>query len=264
MSIVNEIYFEKDYNIHSISTGVENLSYMIEQIRNRNNIIFNFADFGTRRRFSREWHDYVVGRLAVETGNCFIGTSNLFFAMKHAVNPIGTMAHEWLMGCQGLTELKDFQKFALQTWVNEYRGDLGIALSDTVGVDCFLTDFDMYFSKLFDGARHDSGDPYVWCNKLIKHYKSMNINPLGKCAVFSDGLSVISALEINDMFCRIINCSFGIGTSLTNSLGVKPIQIVMKLVKVNGKPVAKISDSPGKQMCEDKLFLAKLRETFSL
>jgi nicotinate phosphoribosyltransferase len=217
---------------------------------------FNFADFGTRRRASYLWQEEVLKYLI---GNCegsLVGTSNTHFAMKLGIKPIGTMAHEFFQAHQQLgPRLVDSQKVALQCWADEYRGDLGIALSDTMGFDKFLKDFDRFFSLLFNGCRQDSGDPILWTEKLIAHYKEMRIDPRTKSAIYSDGLTFESAVDIFARFNDQIQISFGIGTHLTNDCGFVAPQVVIKMVQCNRKPVAKISDSQAKGMCEDPEFL---------
>jgi nicotinate phosphoribosyltransferase len=217
---------------------------------------FNFADFGTRRRASYLWQEEVLKYL---NGNCagsLVGTSNIHFAMKLGIKPIGTMAHEFFQAHQQLgPRLVDSQKVALQCWADEYRGDLGIALSDTMGFDKFLKDFDRFFSLLFNGCRQDSGDPILWTEKLIAHYKEMRIDPRTKSAIYSDGLTLESAVDIFARFNDQIQTSFGIGTHLTNDCGFIAPQVVIKMVQCNRKPVAKISDSQDKGMCEDPEFL---------
>jgi nicotinate phosphoribosyltransferase len=217
---------------------------------------FNFADFGTRRRASYLWQEEVLKYL---NGNCagsLVGTSNIHFAMKLGIKPIGTMAHEFFQAHQQLgPRLVDSQKVALQCWADEYRGDLGIALSDTMGFDKFLIDFDRFFSLLFNGCRQDSGDPILWTEKLIAHYKEMRIDPRTKSAIYSDGLTLESAVDIFARFNDQIQTSFGICTHLTNDCGFIAPQVVIKMVQCNRKPVAKISDSQDKGMCEDPEFL---------
>jgi nicotinate phosphoribosyltransferase len=150
----------------------------------------------------------------------------------------------------------------LENWVQEYRGKLGIALSDTIGIDAFLRDFDLYFAKLFDGLRQDSGDPYEWTEKIIHHYKKLGIEPMTKTAVYSDGLTFEKSLDLYHKFKDEIKTSFGIGTYLTNDTPMKAPQIVIKMTKCNGKPVAKVSDSPGKSMCPDGDYVEYLRQQF--
>jgi len=179
--------------------------------------------------------------------------------------PIGTMAHEYLQSYQATgVRLRDHQKAALEDWVQEYRGDLGVALTDVVGMDAFLADFDLYFVKLFDGLRHDSGDPYVWGEKALAHYAKLRIDAHTKRLVFSDGLDVPAALALYRHFADRTQLGFGIGTNLSNDMGLTPLHIVMKLTRCNGQPVAKLSDSPGKTMCDDQTFLAYLRQVFSI
>jgi len=227
-------------------------------------INYLFADFGTRRRFSKAYHYLVLEKLIKMVPKNLVGTSNVELAKKFGIKPIGTMAHEWLQAHQALARVVDSQKAALEVWAKEYRGDLGIALSDVVGFKAFLNDFDKYFAKLFDGCRQDSGDPIWWGEELINHYESLGIDPLTKSAVFSDGLDFKKANDIQNHFENRIKTSFGIGTFLTNNCGFKPLQIVLKMIECNGKPVAKVSDSPGKGMCSDSSYLTYLKQTFNL
>lgn len=262
LSIINEIYFrhlttdlQKSYEI-----GTINLFNKIELIKNKIN--FYFSDFGTRRRYSKEWHEFVIKTLK-ERCPQFTGTSNVYFAMKYNLVPIGTMAHEYLQACQALgPRLRDSQKFALEKWVQEYRGDLGIALTDVIGIDAFLKDFDLYFCKLFDGVRHDSGDPFEWGDKILEHYSKMKINPKTKNFVFSDGLTFNKAIDLNHYFKDKVNTFFGIGTNLTNDVGYEPLNIVLKITKCNGQDVAKLSDSPGKTMCMNTTYIDYLKSIF--
>jgi nicotinate phosphoribosyltransferase len=206
-----------------------------------------------------------VRTFADELPEIFKGTSNVYLARQYGLAAIGTMAHEYLQTFQAVgVQLRNFQKAALEAWVQEYRGDLGIALTDVVGMDAFLADFDLYFAKLFDGLRHDSGDPIEWGEKALSHYEKLRIPALSKRLVFSDGLDLPKALEIWRHFADRVQCGFGIGTHLTNDVGLAPLNIVMKLVECNGQPVAKLSDSPGKTMCTDETFLAYLRQVFKL
>lgn len=227
---------------------------------------FKLADYGTRRRFSYEAQHSVVDILAKEFPGNFVGTSNVHLAQKFNIRPLGTMAHEWIMAHQQLGfRLKDCQIAALDCWVREYRGLLGIALTDCITMDAFLKDFDLYFAKLFDGLRHDSGDPIVWAEKAIAHYKSLGIDPRTKTLVFSDGLNFPKALSIFRQLRDRINVSFGIGTNLTCDIdGVSPTNMVIKMVSCNGQPVAKISDSPGKTQCRDASFVSYLKHVFNV
>jgi len=224
-----------------------------------------FFDFGTRRRATRDWHEEVVTSLAAEVPEFFKGTSNVDMARRHNLVPIGTMAHEYLQAHQAFGyRLRDFQKMALENWVREYRGDLGIALTDVINMNAFLADFDLYFAKLFDGLRHDSGDPVVWGEKALAHYETLRIDTNTKMLTFSDGLDLPKSFELYRKFAWRTKVGFGIGTHLTNDLGVEPLNIVMKLVECNGNPVAKISDAVGKTQCEDQTFLAYLRQVFGV
>ncbi len=225
---------------------------------------FQLADFGTRRRFSYPVQEEVVHILKRDFPGRFVGTSNVHLAREYDLKPIGTMAHEWFMAHQQLgPRLVDSQAAALECWVREYRGQLGIALTDCLTMDAFMGDFDLYFAKLFDGLRHDSGDPLAWAEKAIAHYERLGIDPKGKTLIFSDGLDFAKALELYRALHARINVSFGIGTRLTCDIpGVEPMNIVIKMTGCNGAPVAKISDSPGKTQCRDENFVAYMKHVF--
>ena len=224
------------------------------------------ADFGTRRRFSFGVQEAVVSALKKDFPGQFVGTSNVYLARKFDLKPLGTMAHEWIMAHQQLgPRLIDSQSAALDCWVREYRGLLGIALTDCITTDAFLNDFDLFFAKLFDGLRHDSGDAVQWAEKCIAHYQKLGIDPMSKTLVFSDGLNLPKALDIFRALRGRINVSFGIGTNLTADVpGVKPMSIVLKMTACAGQPVAKISDEPGKTQCKDPEFVSYLRHVFKV
>ena len=227
---------------------------------------FRLADFGTRRRFSYAVQAMVVERLKEDFPGRFVGTSNVHLARLLDVKPMGTMAHEWIMAHQQLgPRLIDSQSAALDCWAREYRGALGVALTDCITMDAFLTDFDLYLTKLFDGLRHDSGDPLEWAEKAIAHYHRLGIDPMSRHLVFSDGLDFARALNLHRALMGRSNPSFGIGTQLTCDIpGVEPTNMVIKMISCNGQPVAKISDSPGKTMCRDAAFVAYLKHVFAL
>jgi nicotinate phosphoribosyltransferase len=266
LAIVNEVYFRNVCRQPAWEEGRKRLqskmSLVLDDPALRD---FRVAEYGTRRRFSKQWHEEVLITMKAQMGKHFAGTSNVYFAMKHGVTPLGTMGHEYLQACQALgPRLRDSQVYALEVWAKEYRGDLGIALSDVYGMDAFLRDFDMYFCKLFDGARHDSGDPFVWGDRLLAHYEQNRTDPRVKTLVFSDALTIPRAIDLAKYFAGRCRVSFGIGTNLTNDLGHQPLQIVMKMVRCNGQPVAKVSDAPEKTMCDDPAYLAYLRQVFQL
>jgi len=268
LAIVNEIYFRRLATPEVMNEGRRRLREKIALLRGggvgaRRRHPFEFFDFGVRRRFSAAWQEEVVATFAKEVPEFFKGTSNVELAKKYGLVPIGTMAHEYLQTFQAVgVQLKGFQKAALENWVQEYRGDLGVALTDVVGMDAFLADFDLYFAKLFDGLRHDSGDPVAWGEKALAHYERLKINAHTKRLVFSDGLDLPTAIALYGHFADRIQTGFGIGTNLTNDMGLPTLHIVMKLVSCNGQPVAKLSDSPGKTLCDDETFLAYLRQVF--
>ena len=266
LAIINEVYFRNAQPDPDHDEGRRRLAAKIALVTKHPRLAeMRIADYGTRRRFSRVWHDEVVGTLKRDLGANFAGTSNVLYAMRHQLIPLGTMAHEYLQACQALgPRLRDSQTYAFEKWAAEYRGDLGLALSDVYGIAPFLRDFDMFFCKLFDGARHDSGDPFEWGEKLIEHYRRNRVDPRTKSFVFSDGLDVPLAIRLFERFQGRALTAFGIGTNLTNDLGYTPLNIVIKLVRCNGQPVAKLSDSPDKNMCDDPRYLAYLRQVFDI
>ncbi|OTG88220.1 nicotinate phosphoribosyltransferase [Acinetobacter sp. ANC 4558] len=271
LAIVNELYFRRIRTAEVLEEGQRRLTAKIKQIqqyKTEQKITeppLLISDFGTRRRYSFEWQKHVVQSFHLAVPEVFRGTSNVLLAKELGITPIGTMAHEFLQAFQALdVRLRNFQKSALETWVQEYRGDLGIALTDVVGMDAFLRDFDLYFAKLFDGLRHDSGDPYEWGDKAYIHYKKLKIDSKTKMLTFSDGLNIDKAWALHQYFKDRFQVSFGIGTNLTNDMGQTALNIVLKLVECNGQSVAKISDSPGKTMTDNDTFLAYLKQVFEI
>ena len=277
LAIVNEVYFRRTQQVPDFLEGRRRLDVKIDQLRGEGLSDLKIADYGTRRRFSRAWHEEVMRVLAARLGTShspgnvnsvpgqLAGTSNVWLALKLGLTPLGTMAHEFLQACQALwPRLRDSQIYAFESWAREYRGDLGIALSDVYGMSAFLRDFDMYFCKLFDGARHDSGDPFQWGERMLEHYARNRVDPRTKTLIFSDGLTVPRTIELYQRFRGRCQLAFGIGTNLTNDLGYEPLQIVIKMVRCNGQPVAKLSDTPAKNMCQDEKYLAYLRQVFDI
>ena len=271
LAMVNELYFRRLETPEVLAEGEKRLqakaAFMkeCEQKQNPNDPPFAVSDFGTRRRYTFAWQKHVLEVLHEASPAIFRGTSNVHLAKELGLVPIGTMAHEFMQSFQSQNvRLRDFQKAALESWVQEYRGDLGVALTDTISMNAFLQDFDLYFAKLFDGLRHDSGDPYEWGEKAYRHYKKLRIDTKTKSLTFSDGLNLQKAWDLYQYFKDRFKPNFGIGTNLTNDMGHTPLNIVLKLVSCNGQSVAKISDSPGKIMTTDKTFLAYLKQTFGV
>lgn len=270
-AIVNELYFRRLETPQLMQEGRRRLNEKIKLYENLDLREFSgfagpltIAEFGTRRRFSKQWQEEVLQELVKRIPLIVRGTSNVKLAMDYGLTPIGTKAHEYYQTWQAVgVQLRDFQKAALQGWVNEYRGDLGIALTDTIGIDAFLQDFDLYFAKLYDGVRNDSGDPYAWGERIISHYQGFKIDSKSKRLVFSNDLNFEKMLDLYRRFGARAQISGGIGTYLTNDMGIEPLSLVMKLVRCNDQPVAKISDSDGKTLCDDKEFVAYLRKVFN-
>jgi nicotinate phosphoribosyltransferase len=259
LEIVNEVYFRMKYNyLDLITSANRKLQEKIKGFAN-GSYTFKFAEFGCRRRLSREWQEYVVKEL-LQVPQC-VGTSNVYLAMKYNCKPIGTYAHEYVQMYQGVPgiQLAYTNKVAMEEWFEEYQGDNGTALTDTLGTELFLKDFNKLQAMCYTGVRHDSGDPIEWGNKMIAHYESLGIDPMTKTLLFSDSLNFSKAQDIQDYFEGKINVSFGIGTFISNDTDVDPLNIVIKLQFVNGHPVAKLSDNPGKAMCQDESYLSYLK-----
>lgn len=263
LEIVNEVYFRMHpyapYNalVEAARALLRDkiMDFKTEQFT------FKFAEFGCRRRLSREWQDEVIKTFIDNGISNLVGTSNVYLAKKYNLLPIGTYAHEYVQMYQGISKipLAFTNYYALKDWYEEYRGDNGTALTDTVTTDLFLLDFDRSMANNFTGVRHDSGDPYEWGEKIIAHYEKYGIDPQTKTLLFSDSLNFRKAQQLYDFFKGRIKVSFGIGTFVSNDTCVEPLNIVIKLQYVNGKPVAKLSDAEGKAMCQDPEYLKYLR-----
>ena len=262
LEIINEVYFRMKYDYDKLLISAkERLDKKIEAF-NSGKYTFKFAEFGCRRRLSREWEDEVVKRLAFETENC-IGTSNVYLAMKYNLTPIGTYAHEYVQMYQGIDKipLAYTNYYAMKDWYSEYDGDNGTALTDTITTDLFLLDFNRSMVNNYTGVRHDSGDPYEWGEKIIAHYKKYGVDPKSKLLLFSDSLDFDKAQALYDCFKDRTKVSFGIGTFCSNDTEEKALNIVIKLQYVNGRPVAKLSDTPSKAMCRDEAYLEYLKRS---
>jgi len=262
LEIVNEVYFRMKYDYDVLlASARERLDRKIQDFRS-GKYTFRFAEFGARRRLSREWEEVVVRRLAEETENC-VGTSNVYLAMKYNLTPIGTYAHEFVQMYQGIDSipLAYTNHYALEDWYDEYRGDNGTALTDTVTTDLFLLDFNRSMVNNFTGVRHDSGDPYAWGEKMIARYQKYGVDPKTKLLLFSDSLDFDKAQTLYDYFRDRAKVSFGIGTFCSNDTCEEALNIVIKLQTVNGRAVAKLSDTPGKAMCRDEEYLEYLKRS---
>ena len=262
LEIINETYFRMNFDYGTlVKSAEERLNEKIRKFKN-GTYTFSFAEFGARRRLSREWEGIAIRRFAEETCNC-VGTSNVYFAWKYHLTPIGTYAHEFVQMYQGIDSipLAYTNHYAMKDWYDEYLGDNGTALTDTITTDLFLLDFNRSRVNNFNGVRHDSGDPYAWGEKIIKHYEKYGVDPKTKLLLFSDSLDFDRAQALYDYFRSHSKVSFGIGTFVSNDTCEKPLNIVIKLQYVNGRPVAKLSDAPGKVMCHDEEYLEYLRRS---
>jgi len=267
MAIISELYFKIidtnwEYNSLEVQVGASN------KITKLNENHCSFAEFGTRRRRSFKTQDEVIGVFKrfekYLDKSYFAGSSNVYFAMKYGVKAIGTMAHELYMGVSVLSSLRHANYYTLQKWADVFGADLGIALTDTYGTDAFFNDFNMRLSKLYDGLRHDSGDPFKLTDKAVAHYKKMRIDPLSKVIVFSDGLNIDKAIKIKEYCEGLIKCSFGIGTHITNDFKDSPaLNMVIKLYSCEGIPVVKLSDSPSSKATGDADAIKVAKWTFN-
>ena len=266
LAIVNEVYFRMAYDFDRLYASFERkLDEKIAGIMDGTYELGAFSEFGLRRRLSADAQDLAVKKLSDATlpaGNIFVGTSNVYLAMKHNVKPVGTMAHEWIM-CVGQGNHKHNPAYsnwyALDAWVKEYGVLNGTALTDAITTDCFLKDFQLTYATLFSGVRHDSGDPYEWGDKMIEHYNSLGIDPKTKTLLFSDSLDFERATAINRYFKDKAKTAFGIGTFIANDTKVEPLNIVMKTTACNGMDVAKLSDIEGKGMCKNPDYIHYLK-----
>ena len=252
LEIVNEVYFRMQYDYDELLVSArQHLQVKLEGFKT-GKYTFKFAEFGCRRRLSRQWQDYVLKEM-VKSGHC-VGTSNVYLAMKYGIKPIGTYAHEYVQMYQGIpgVTLAYTNKLAMEEWFEEFQGDNGTALTDTLGTDLFLRDFNRLQANCYTGVRHDSGDPIIWGEKILAHYESLGIDAKTKTLLFSDSLDFDRAQNIFEHFKDRTNVAFGIGTFVTNDTEVDALNIVIKLQYVNGHPVAKLSDVPTKSMCQDE------------
>ncbi|NKB47095.1 MAG: nicotinate phosphoribosyltransferase [Legionellales bacterium] len=261
LAIMHELYARQVAPRSDFIEGRRRLQEKIAYVQQMaDNEHFQFADFGTRHRFSRAWQQEVVQTLAAQLPRHVCGTSNVALAKKLRLAPMGTMAHEFIQAFQALAPtLRASQRHAWRSWLQEYPHHLGIVLSDTLNLACFLHDFEGEFARQFQGVRQDSGDPIAWGQQVLHLYRYNSIDPLDKTLVFSDSLTMEKAQRIYQQFHQQTQVMFGIGTHLTNDLGVGRFDCVIKMTECNGQPVAKISDSPGKIICKDPAYLQRLQ-----
>jgi nicotinate phosphoribosyltransferase len=266
LSIVNELYFKATTRFENIQEEAHyRLTQKIEMIKLYPQL--KISEFGTRRRYSKAWQEYVLIRLIKEVPNNIVGTSNVYLAMKLGIKAHGTMAHEFISAHLALVEnISEAQKRAFFSWLQEYDKDLGTALTDTFTTKAFFNDFGVVLSNGFSGMRHDSGDPFVFARNCIAHYKKMGIDPRTKFLIFSDGLTIRKAVEIWKAFAGEIGLAFGIGTHLTNDMAelISPLNIVMKLIWCNGKECVKIGDGKGKGIGGENGMMLEVKKAFKV
>ena len=269
LAIVNEVYFRMSYDYDELLASFEKkLDEKIQWLIDGKYHIGNFSEFGLRRRLSAEAQDMAVRKLVEanakfhKEGNKYsnlVGTSNVYLARKHNIKYCGTMAHELIMiiGQSDPRHNPSYSNYyTMRAWVKEYGVQNGIMLTDTITTDCFLRDFSKEYMVLFSGCRHDSGSPYDWADKIIEHYKKHGIDPMTKTLLFSDSLDFTKANDIFETYRNQATIAFGIGTNISNDTDVaKPLNIVMKPIMANSTAIAKVSDTPGKGMCQDQAYI---------
>jgi nicotinate phosphoribosyltransferase len=260
LKIIQELYTNETYPDVDYGAATDVLNNKICIL----NDDISLFEFGTRRCFNSEWHEKVIQALKLHS--FFKGTSNVYYAKKYGITPIGTQAHEYFQFFQGIKTIKDSQKIALQEWLNEYGNKLNVCLTDTLGINKFLKDFDYNLATFYSGVRQDSGNPFQFIKKVVDHYNKLNIDTKTKTIIFSDNLTVEKTIALyNACNDNNIKCGFGIGTNLVNDIpNTKPLQLVIKMVecgkdKNSLNPVAKISDSEGKMMCENIEYITYLK-----
>lgn len=261
LEIISEVYYRETY----VWTWLEEqfMKTIDEKIHKfvTGEYTFKFAEFGCRRRFSYELEEYAIQQFTQHT-DAMVGTSNVMLAMRYNILPVGTMAHEMFQLYQGIPTipLAYTTKACLDEWYDTYKGDNGIALTDTLTTDLFLLDFDRSMAATFNGVRNDSGDPYEWGEKMITHWQKLGIDPKSKTLLFSNSLTLDEAQRLYDYFKDKTKVSFGIGGHIsTEAPGVRALNIVIKLQYVDNQPVAKISDDAGKALCQDDIYLTYLK-----
>ena len=263
LTITAETYYRNHFNYDEMKQAF--IDKTLEKLSVHHDDLGKFSEFGTRRRVSFELQEWLVRKLVGHPS--FVGTSNLLLAMKLGINAVGTMAHEFIMTVgQGYPKHNPAYSnhYALKAWVKEYGTMNAVALTDTIGTDTFLKDFDSVFATIFVGVRHDSADPFEWGHKMIAHYEKLGIDPKSKVLMFSDSLDFDKASKLTQCFKDKIGVAFGIGTYLTGAQDVEPLNIVCKVVKVNGLDVAKLSDCEGKNMCRNPEAIEFLKRTIAM
>lgn len=254
MALISELYFKETGQEVDLYTP-ELTQRVIDKANKFKQHNAYYADMGTRRRYSLENHINVIKTFKEHANHTFVGTSNVYIAFLLDLKPIGTLAHEFVMAHAAIYGYKMANKMSMDSWIKVYNGNLGTMLPDTFTANVFFRTFDTMYARLFDSLRHDSGDPFEFVDKVVAHYKKLKIDPKEKTIIFSDGLNPDLACELKEYCVGKIKSSFGIGTNFTNDVGVKPLNMVIKIshVWVNGEWVSavKLSDNKGKHTAPD-------------
>lgn len=266
LAIVNEVYFAFRFGEGALDSEFQQATMdKFAKVFDGTYQIGVWSEFGTRRRYSREMQDWLIKYIVQQKVPGFVGTSNVWLAKKYGVKATGTLAHECIMAAQGRPYLSPAysNRFVMDEWLDEYGVLPGVFLGDTIGTDVFLKDFDFRHAYSFNGVRHDSGNPFEWGEKLIKHYEKLGIDPKTKTLLFSDSLDFERASQLNEAFHDRAHVAFGIGTYLSgvqsHTEDCRPLNIVCKMTECNGLPTAKISDEQSKGICRDKEYVDYLK-----
>jgi len=265
LAIISELFHKPMLDDSTMRIGEKHLYDKIHYLRSQTDIAdyVKFVDFGTRRRYSKSWHKFVIDVLHQELPKNFAGTSNVWLAKEFDLKPVGTMAHEYLQACQQLApNLEDSERFGFYKWIEEYGDKLAIALSDVYNRYVFVNDLDEYLCQKFQGFRQDSGDPFSWGDLVVERLKQQQVDPNQKSLVFSDSLNFEKMVQLTRYFYQRIQPMFGIGTYLTNDVGIEPVDIIIKMISCNQAPVGKLTDDPSKTVCPDQAYLNRLKNTF--
>jgi nicotinate phosphoribosyltransferase len=249
LAIISEVWSKSSQAVRS---GIPALTITekIDMIQKEAPDMF-LLEFGTRRRYSFDEQFEVIREMKERIPQVLKGTSNMLIAMKLGIPAGGTMAHEMFQCAQALYPMVSHHEDLMQAWYDEFHPYLLCALSDTLGRKYFLTTFNGELANLYDGTRQDSGNPFAYGDAIVNHYRRLGIDPKSKYVVFSDSLDIPKAVNLHKAYKETIGVRFGIGTNLTNDVGIVPLSIVIKVQMCEGVPVVKISDSTGKTMCRD-------------
>ncbi|UXY15376.1 nicotinate phosphoribosyltransferase [Chitiniphilus purpureus] len=243
-ALLGEVYSRQFLLAPALVAGRERLLGKLDRLRRfarapQRRFPFAWFEAGTRHRYARSWQEEVVFALTQAGFGAVNGTTNLYLAMRHGLQPIGGMAPEYLGLFQGLAPApEDAQRQALEHWVRQYRGDAGVAGGGSGTVEAFLAGFDRYFCKLFDGLCHEAGDPIAWGERVIAHWRAQGVDPAGKTLVFAQVATLERAFTLYHTFADRIPVRLGVGADLVHDCAQAPLHGELALLGCNGRMVA--------------------------